>query len=372
MRIEYEARDLVRVAARWNNPKRNYLLVNPLLAKHIPAVPSESLAMMGELGRRVADMAPGCRLVIGFAETATAVGACVAGALGPDCVYYQTTREPIGPEGCRVAFREAHSHAVSQSVCTAGMADALAATDCVVFVDDELTTGKTLRDVVAHMRKALPGFAGKRVIGAALIDRVSGDDRDAVLDDGVELVGLVGDIGLDPEREASAYVPADPGAGGIRQGASPGGVSGLAMLRDPRAGCPIGEYGMDCASAAARICDRVVMIEPVGSRIRVLGTEECMYPALVAGLLLEKAGYRVRCHATTRSPIGVVDEDGYPARSAAVLRSPYDRDRMTYLYNLEPMDLCVVVTDARFDGELFSGLRAVLPEPALMFSVGRA
>ena len=80
----YTAADTLRIAKRYNNPKRSYLLVNPLQAKHIPVSPAAALEMMGALGDQVAAKYPEARLVIGFAETATAIGAAVAARLGPD------------------------------------------------------------------------------------------------------------------------------------------------------------------------------------------------------------------------------------------------------------------------------------------------
>ena len=34
--MEYTEKDLVKIAKRENNPKRNYLVVDPLQGKHIP------------------------------------------------------------------------------------------------------------------------------------------------------------------------------------------------------------------------------------------------------------------------------------------------------------------------------------------------
>ena len=94
----YTAADTLRIAKRYNNPKRSYLLVNPLQAKHIPVSPAAALEMMGALGDQVAAKYPEARLVIGFAETATAIGAAVAARLGPDCLYVHTTREALDGE----------------------------------------------------------------------------------------------------------------------------------------------------------------------------------------------------------------------------------------------------------------------------------
>ena len=117
----YTAADTLRIAKRYNNPKRSYLLVNPLQAKHIPVSPAAALEMMGALGDQVAAKYPEARLVIGFAETATAIGAAVAARLGPDCLYVHTTREAL--DGDWILFREEHSHAAEHRLCADQLAD---------------------------------------------------------------------------------------------------------------------------------------------------------------------------------------------------------------------------------------------------------
>ena len=73
--MHYTASDLLRLTKRWNNPKRSYLLVDPLQGKHIPARPKDSWTLMTSLGDLLAERCPDARLVIGFAETATALAA---------------------------------------------------------------------------------------------------------------------------------------------------------------------------------------------------------------------------------------------------------------------------------------------------------
>jgi hypothetical protein len=88
-----------------------------------------------------------------------------------------------------------------------------------------------------------------------------------------------------------------------------------------------------------------------GKRVTVLGTEECMLPGLVFGQRLEAMGCadRVRFHATTRSPIGICRDEGYPIRAGWRLRSFFDAGRVTYIYNLEACDQAIVITDSRND-----------------------
>ena len=86
-----------------------------------------------------------------------------------------------------------------------------------------------------------------------------------------------------------------------------------------------------------------------------------MYPALVLGAELERRGYTVRCHATTRSPIGVCDRPGYPIRCGVKLPSFYDPARTTYLYDLDHYDAAVVVSDThRQDTDALAALTGAL------------
>ena len=69
----YSISNTLQIAKRYKNPKRTYLLVNPLQAKHIPVSPSESLTMMTKLGELLRSKYPNSNLIIGFAETATPI-----------------------------------------------------------------------------------------------------------------------------------------------------------------------------------------------------------------------------------------------------------------------------------------------------------
>ena len=83
-----------------------------------------------------------------------------------------------------------------------------------------------------------------------------------------------------------------------------------------------------------------------GQRILVVGTEEFMYPALIAAEGLEREGGEVLCHSTTRSPIVVSREEDYPLGERYELKSLYDARRTTYLYEIGTYDEVAVVTDA--------------------------
>ena len=76
---EYTIDELVTVAKRENNLKRPYLYVNPIQGKHIPVTPHKVLNLFKYMGDILQEKYPYEQiLVIGFAETATAVGAGIS------------------------------------------------------------------------------------------------------------------------------------------------------------------------------------------------------------------------------------------------------------------------------------------------------
>lgn len=72
-----------------------------------------------------------------------------------------------------------------------------------------------------------------------------------------------------------------------------------------------------------------------------------MYPALILGRELEKQfpTISVKCHATTRSPIGICSDPSYPIHFGYKIHSFYDNVRETFIYNLNCYDIVIVLTD---------------------------
>ena len=341
----YSEAGLMRIAKRVNNTKRTYLLVNPLQAKHIPVSPSKALDMMGCLGDKLVKKYPDTRLVIGFAETATAAGAAVASCFPHDCVYLPTTREDIPGVTDWVLFSEEHSHATEQKLCGEHLAGWIADTPSVIFVDDEISTGKTLLNMIRKLQEQYPQLKAKKLAAASLLNRVSPEHERLLLEAGVNCEYLVKATGSGPEQavegiQASEAPPvkAVDHAYAHRQLDCP-------PLPNPREGIWIQSYLQDCEQMAQEILSQAGLALKGIDNIVVLGTEECMYPALILGKRLEEKGYQVKCHATTRSPIGICRAPGYPITNGNKLRSFYAEDRSTYLYNLEPCGALVVVSD---------------------------
>jgi len=153
-KMEYREGDLVRIAKRENNTKRNYLVVDPLQGKHIPVSPTKALQLFADLAETLRGEYNGERLLlVGFAETATAIGAQAAVTLGAK--YMNTTREPI-PGVEYLFFSEEHSHATEQKLVKDDIEAVADSTDRIIFIEDEVTTGKTILNIITILDRMYP------------------------------------------------------------------------------------------------------------------------------------------------------------------------------------------------------------------------
>ncbi|MBD5558902.1 MAG: phosphoribosyl transferase [Clostridia bacterium] len=352
-------RDLIRVARRINNPRRSYLLVNPLQGKHLAVEPQRALALMRALGAKIREAAPDIKAVVGFAETATAVGAAAASICAPQGVYVHTTRERGPEDACWIDFSEEHSHAQAQRLQAGMLAEVFACGGTLVLVDDEVTTGKTCLNLVKALRRELD-VVPDRIILASLISRLGPEDAENMRQAGIECVRLIG-----PEPADYAALVAEVAVQPARR--PPEQMPSVAVLfakyeliPDPRMGVRTSDYerciGRFCQRAAGAL--EAAHRLNAGGRIILLGTEECMYPAIRLGSLLEDRGFSVLTHSTTRSPIGVAPAADYPVQAGFQLTSCYEQGRETYLYNPAPCDTVVVVTDA--NGNLQAGMEDIV------------
>lgn len=338
--MNYTQDELLKTAKRLNNTRRSYLLVNPLQAKHIPVSPKTSLEMMRTLGKMLFGKYPSARLVIGFAETATAIGAGVSECFPDDCVYIHTTREDF--KGSFVYFSEEHSHAVEQKLYSENLSEFISKTPQIIFIDDEISTGKTLINIVSQLKAEFPNSAGKEFVAASIINRVSEENEKRLSDAGIKTECLLKLPFGDYEKavENIQVIPAETVVS--EKPAEYETIDCSEKIPNARMGVKIGDYKRE----VRRISENILSF-PTGADVLVLGTEECMYPAVILGEILEEKGVNVLCHSTTRSPIGINTAHDYPINSGYKLRSFYDSTRETFIYNLKPHDYAVVVTDSK-------------------------
>ena len=337
---DYNVTDILRIAKRHNNNKRSYLLVNPLQGKHLPVSPTVALNMMKTLGDKVASKYPDTKFVVGFAETATAIGAMVAASLTEDCIYSHTTRENFSDDYNFIDFLEEHSHAPEQRLYSDKLDDWLKSTSTVVFVDDELSTGRTLRNIIRQLKSEYPVLNDKKIVAASIINRLSSENEDLLQADDISCEYLV----KLPEQDfdvSDVITQAPKSLNSYHKPSEKILFDSINSLPNPRLDVCIQDY----ITKLNLIGNKILQLVDDSNSVLVLGTEECMLPAIITGKLLEAQGYNVATHSTTRSPIGIGYQNYYPITEGYQLRSFYDINRTTYIYNLKYYDLVLVISD---------------------------
>ncbi|MET9961612.1 phosphoribosyltransferase [Streptomyces sp. NPDC006326] len=365
--------DLLGLALR-RNPKRAHLLVSQVLGKHVPQSPRTVYAAGHGLGQRVrallGDEAAARAVVLGYAETATGLGHCVADGLGA-APYLHSTRRPVPGVEPAGGFEEAHSHATSHLLLPEDP-ELLAGEGPLVLVDDEFSTGNTVLNTIRDLHARHPRT---HYVVVALVDMRAESDRDrlaafaAEVGARVDLIALArGTVHL-PEGVLAAgqalvetHEAPEAAPAASASPAPPAPVVRVAL--DWPAGLPDGgRHGftpahrarLDAAlpALARQLTDA---LDATPGRVLVLGNEELMYTPLRLAQALEDAGAadEVRFSTTTRSPVLAVDDPGYAIRTRLVFPahdSPADGPGDRYAYNVAGagFDTVIAVVDSLGD-----------------------
>ncbi|MFC9389705.1 phosphoribosyltransferase [Streptomyces venezuelae] len=348
------------------NPKRAHLLVSSVLGKHVPQRPSVVYGSGLDLGRRVrallGDEEAARAVVLGYAETATALGHAVADGLGL-APYLHSTRRPVAGVARAGGFEESHSHATSHLLLPEDP-KLLAGHGPLVLVDDEFSTGNTVLNTVRALHERYPR---DHYVVVALVDMRSAADLgrlDAFADEigaRVDLIsGAAGTVRL-PDgvlEKGQALVAAHETA---YRPAPATGPTPVRIALDWPDGLPDGgrhgftpEHREILEAALPALADRVARELDGATRPLVLGFEELMYAPLRLGTALEDAGLDVRYSTTTRSPVLAVDDPGYAIRSRLAFPAhddPADGPGERYAYNVAGagFDAVVLVVDSTAD-----------------------
>lgn len=159
------------IGKRDNNEKRNFLFISKLLGKHLSVNPdvvkstgfllsslkycfnnTSHISCIKGIGKPSFEEYALEKdiLVIGFCETATALGMSVAASIHGSC-YITTTRETIQNIKQLLRFEEPHSHASTH--CMYSDTIDLNKFKEIILVDDEITTGISLLNLIKEIVK---------------------------------------------------------------------------------------------------------------------------------------------------------------------------------------------------------------------------
>jgi len=358
--LQYSIDDLVRLAKRDNNNIRPYLYVNPIQGKHIPTDPQDTMMMCRTLANMVKAAYPSDRLfVIGFAETATGIAAGACHYLD-NVVYYQnTTREQADNEEY-LYFTESHSHATDQMLRTNSIDHCFENVDRIIFIDDEVTTGNTICKLVDRIEDKC-GISKIKYSIASILNSMTNFRVNQLEDKGIECL-FISDLPFEYKKNSIMDISYEKDRDTLCKADEMENVDCVEFDTKANARSTISfyEYESEINRFVSKI-EKIIGYEHYG-KLLVLGTEECMYPAIRLGEILKKDGVAeaVKVHATTRSPIIASCEDGYPLNHRYQIRSVYDKERDTYVYNLRKYDKVIVVTDTGIVAEGMNDLLVAL------------
>lgn len=381
--------DVICISKRDGNKKRPYLILNKLQAKYIPVHPSETIDMFANLGSQI-DLGeedivcPMNIVVVGFAETATAIGAEVASVVQDrypsyNVTFLPTTREvytvgPNGKEPDKIEFTEDHSHAVEQILYA--NKELLKSARYIIFAEDEVTTGNTIR----HCVEKLKTITDAGYIVASLMNCMDDDEMQKFKEMDISAYWLIKTDkgGFDEyvtEYDVSDEIVMSEAYDGVRfniketdvvynkidytsdnillnvEGEE---VPKYYTINNPRFGVQIRSYRTRCNKIAYNISrsDSVInRIKELGKKITdtkilCIGTEECMYPSIVLAKAFEKLGADSYVQATTRVPTCVHVDGEETLKNRYTIDSMYG-DRVNYIYNMDRYDSVFVVTDGK-------------------------
>jgi hypothetical protein len=349
--------DYFLMAVRKNNKKRNFLFVSQLLGKHIPILPEVLFNACAKLTEKYAkDKSLKCderniwhchekTLIIGFAETATAMGHAVFDYFCGNCNYVHTTRNKVKDFDFAFEFEEEHCHAPEQLFFLQKETWIKDAKE-IIIVDDEVTTGNTIKNIIEQIEQHYPGKSYSII---TFLDWRSSDNLNlyssfsiqneldirfySFIQGNIETIEVKNNEFKEIQlKDSSAYQAKEQGWNFHYCGLQPNTKTSA-------------ENGISCAQKQ-KIHDHIRIIAHKlipylkGKKRAIVGTGEFMYIPLKCAEYLPNTNY---FNATTRSPAIANNDTEYGIKTAIYFTCPTDPSRNEYLYNTNIMGCDEVV-----------------------------
>lgn len=343
------AENFVHVEHRHNNNKRDFLFVNQCAGKYRPTNAPAFFHMIKDLAVELEErIGKKQTVVIGMAETATAIAQAIAREL-PTCHFVMcTTREEITDAEVLCKFEEEHSHAPLHTLYLSKVPvinfDAI---EAVVVIDDEITSGNTLYNLIAMLRRSeLFNPDVDYIVGTvvdfrdyAAIERYAASGIDTISIGSGSIVDI--DKKMDVDLTCIAEQP-EP-IGQRAWAAKFMRYVDIDYFRESRTGM-YSEFNIVRGGYVDVLFSNIA-----NKPTCVIGTEECMLPALdVAKELDMRLDFSVCSCSTARNSIDIIRDGSDNIQDKVAIPSVYDNSRMAYLYDVTPGKYgnIVLVTDA--------------------------
>lgn len=375
---------LFTMAARINK-KRSFLFVSRVLGKHIPIEPRMGILTGALLANRYLETVCSERarlteklislfhngadsfteqpfvdeqinpVIIGFAETATALGHAFYQFFNKADFFHTTREKLVGIEPV-ITFEEEHSHATSHR-CYVNES-LLNNQREIILVDDEMTTGKTAINIIRSIQKQFP--RNKYTVVSILDWRSEGDqllykELEEELNITIQSVSLLkGFMKAIGSPDIESPIPSPPSVTSVVQTVEKitlhdvfpehttavhypslsleGTTKSIPYVKET------GRFGLNSAAnnewkQSMEEVGNYLKTYRSGERTLCLGTGEFMYmPMKIASYMGKGVSYQ----STTRSPIYVENRESYGALFGLSFPNPDDWKVDQFVYNIPP------------------------------------
>lgn len=366
--------ELFTMAARINK-KRSFLFVSKVLGKHIAINAKTGLLTAALLAVRFSEKVKGMEclererlltlfsmkeppfsthpfiakdvtpLVIGFAETATALGHAFF-----DCFqaaeYFHTTREGPFDRKPEITFEEEHSHATSHRCYIPR--EMIENEREIILVDDEMTTGKTAINIIQSIQAQFPR---QEYTVVSILDWRSEENQqkfkqlEKKLGITIRVVCLIaGQVSVRQTQPIKGQFASMEQIENFHSSTETIHLSSLysATHFSQANQAPFieetGRFGLRSTqnqSINQKISASAALLRQkrTGTKTLCLGTGEFMY---IPMRLATEMGKNVFYQSTTRSPIYIENKDGYGVRHGIAFANPEDQTISHFVYNIPP------------------------------------
>ncbi len=297
---------IIGYGSRINN-KRSFLFISKVLGKHIPVSPRQLINTHKKLAKIVNPVVKKDNvLVIGLAETAIGLGWGVFEQIKTQSKFYIHTTRVLLNESPLLDFEEEHSHATEQYLYTPKIKtfnkDNITH---VVIVDDEITTGNTINNLIVQLRKE---FKNSKISALTLLNWTNFQKKYSI---------------YSLEEGSFSYKEKEK----IAEQALSSKVVKKTKLPRSLAN-KFGRVGAGEFPAISKIL--ISKFQKIrNSKILLLGTGEFMHYPLVVSAYFHNSN-RIKIQSTSRSPVMI----GGSIKSKLVFKDNYYPDVYNYLYNV--------------------------------------
>lgn len=304
------------------NPKRAFLFVSRILGKHIPVKPSQMQKSYQDLAALIPAAPTAPVTMIAMAETAVGLGAGIyreyqQHSTSP-CLFVTTTRHVQSNLPIFGDFLEEHSHAQDQLIHSshdAAKHQHLLNTKTLIVVDDEISTGKTIANLVSSLQAA--GMQQlEQVISISLVDWTANQ--------GIQHIANI------PNHSISLL----SGSWAWQDALHPHAVhmpNVNITAQGQHAVIAPNTWGREPTYALGQAWQNLQPFQ-AGEKILVLGSCEFTWIPFLMAEALEQQGAEVYFSSTTRSPIA----EGHAIQQRLEFRDNYGLNIPNYSYNVDP------------------------------------